>query len=89
MALNIKDDETYELVKELANLTGTTLTSAVKEAVREVLEKEKARRAEPKHRKRGDALREFAELAAPLFPKDKTGNDLINELYDDETGLPK
>jgi hypothetical protein len=42
-----------------------------------VLEKEKAGRAEPKHRKRSDALRELAEIADPLFPQDKTGNDLI------------
>jgi len=89
MALSIKDEETYELVKELAKLKGASLTSTVKEAVREVLEKERAKSQERKPRTRGELLREFSEMAAPLFPKNKTANELINELYDDETGLPK
>lgn len=33
MGLNIKNDETYRLVKELAKLTGETLTGAVTQAV--------------------------------------------------------
>jgi len=39
MGLNIKNDETYRLVEELANLTGETLTGAVTQAVRERLER--------------------------------------------------
>jgi len=37
MGLNIKNDETYRLVEELAKLTGETLTGAVTQAVRERL----------------------------------------------------
>lgn len=38
MALNIKNEETYRLVRELAAETGETLTEAVTVAVRERLE---------------------------------------------------
>ena len=37
MSLNIKSDETHRLVRELANLTGQSMTAAVTEAVRERL----------------------------------------------------
>ena len=37
MALNIKNDETYRLVEELARLTGETRTATVTQAVRERL----------------------------------------------------
>jgi hypothetical protein len=35
MALNIKDEETHRLVRDLANLTGENMTVAVRESVRE------------------------------------------------------
>ncbi len=34
-------------------------------------------------------LMEFSEYAAPLFRDGKTSKELMDELYDDETGLPK
>jgi antitoxin VapB len=37
MGLNIKNEETYELVQELARLTGESMTAAVTVAVRERL----------------------------------------------------
>ncbi len=39
MSLNIKNAETYRLVRELADLTGESMTGAVTEAVRERLER--------------------------------------------------
>ena len=39
MALNIKNDQTQRLVKQLTTLTGETMTEAVTEAVRERLER--------------------------------------------------
>jgi len=38
MALNIKDAETHKLAKELADLTKTSISMAVKEALRSALE---------------------------------------------------
>ena len=37
MSLNIKNEETYRLAQELAQLTGESMTAAVTEAVRERL----------------------------------------------------
>jgi antitoxin VapB len=47
MALNIKNEETYHLVQDLATLTGESLTSAVTEAVRERLERVRRERQGP------------------------------------------
>lgn len=41
MSLNIKNEETHRLVRELAALTGESMTEAVTEAVRERLERER------------------------------------------------
>ena len=42
MSLNIKNEETYRLVRELADLTGESMTGAVTEAVRERLKRIKS-----------------------------------------------
>jgi antitoxin VapB len=39
MALNIKNEETQRLAKELARLTGESMTAAITEAVRERLDR--------------------------------------------------
>jgi len=39
MSLNIKSPEAHELAREVADITGETLTTAVKEALRERLER--------------------------------------------------
>ncbi len=90
MSLNIKNEETTRMVRELAALKGVSLVVAVSEAVREKLEKEKAEReGVAKKKSRYELLMEFAHECAPLFKDGRSGNDLINDLYDDVTGLPK
>lgn len=44
MHLNIKNDEAHKLATELAQLTGENLTSAVTQALRERLARERRRR---------------------------------------------
>jgi hypothetical protein len=90
-SLNIKNAETARMVKELAALRGVSLVVAVTEAVREKLEKEKADREALAGTKKSryELLMEFAKECAPLFKDGRSGNELINDLYDDETGLPK
>jgi antitoxin VapB len=39
MSLNIKDEETHRLARELARVTGESMTAAVDKAVRERLER--------------------------------------------------
>jgi hypothetical protein len=92
MNLNIKNHQTYELVKELAMLKGVNLTSAVTLAVRNEIDREKAvRDAEsyPRKKSRFELLSEFAHDCAPLFKDGRSGNELIEDLYDEKTGLPR
>jgi antitoxin VapB len=85
MSLNIKDSETHRLVKELAREAGESLKTAVTIAVRERLERLRARR-----RRKKDAL--YAELialgkrGAALAPGPHIDHA---ELLYDENGLPK
>jgi antitoxin VapB len=90
MALNIKNEETNRMVRELAALKGISLVVAVTEAVREKLEKEKAER-ERGNGKKGLAawLMEISRETAPLMNDGRTSKEVMDELYDDETGLPK
>ena len=54
MSLNIKSEETHELTRELARLTGESLTEAVTTAVRERLERVRGERTHA--RARADVL---------------------------------
>jgi antitoxin VapB len=85
MSLNIKNAETYRLIRELADLTGESMTGAVTEAVRERLERlsrtqDRAGMAERLHSIAADMR---ARLPDDFF--DIEHGDL---LYD-EDGLPK
>jgi antitoxin VapB len=85
MSLNIKNPETYRLIRELADLTGESMTGAVTEAVRERLE-----RLAAAERKSGMAERLHAiaaEMRARL-PDDFFDIEHGDLLYD-EDGLPK
>jgi len=82
MALSIKDEETDQLARELARRNGETVTTAVKVALME--------RQKP-NPKAGLAawLMEISRETAPLMNDGRTTKELFDELYDDETGLPK
>lgn len=47
MSLNIKSPDVHELAREVADITGETLTTAVKEALRERLERLRGEDAPP------------------------------------------
>ena len=92
-SLNIKDREVHDLVKELAALKGTSLTSAVKLAVRKEIEREKASQAISgieKRKKRSEVLQSFARefVSRVKGPVDLHSWDIDKFLYD-ENGLPK
>jgi antitoxin VapB len=84
MALSIKDEETDQLARELARRNGETVTTAVKIALKERLERQKP------NPKEGLAawLMEISRETAPLMNDGRTTKELFDELYD-ETGLPK
>jgi antitoxin VapB len=85
MALNIKNEETNRMVRELAALKGISLVVAVTQAVQEKLEREKASKSES----RLEWLKRITAITAPLMNDGRTSKELLDELYDDETGLPK
>jgi hypothetical protein len=91
MGISIKSPIAETRIRELATLRGVSLVAAVTEAVEEKLEKEKAEREAiaKKKKSRYELLMEFAKECGPLFKGGRSGNDLINDLYDDVTGLPK
>ena len=85
MALNIKDEETHRLAQKLAQRNGETITTAVKVALQERLDRqEKAKTREG----RLEWLLKLSEQTAPLL-KDLPPSDKIGDLlFDKETGLP-
>jgi antitoxin VapB len=83
MSLNIKDEETHKLVRQLANETGETLTRAVTEAVRERLH-----RVRKKQRKK-PSIEELLEFGRRCRSHLKGPVPDHAALLYDEDGLPK
>jgi len=84
MSLNIKNEATHRQARELARLTGESMTVAVSEAIRERLERVKG------NSQKGLAERLMKigrECAAHLKEPYKSMD--IDELLYDEKGLPK
>ena len=82
MALNIKNEETCNLARELADLTGETMTGAITIALQERLERERDREARLK------AMREIVDRIAPHLRDGPSAVEHGDFLYD-ERGLPK
>jgi antitoxin VapB len=87
-ALNIKNDETYALARELADATGESLTEAVTTAVRERLGRLRLR-SEDDVEARLAAGRAIAEDMARRWGPYDPDVDPTAVLYDEETGLPR
>lgn len=85
MSLNIKNDETCRLARDLAQMTGETMTGAITVALRERLERERRRRG---IEARARELRAIAERCARLMGPGPSAVDHGDLLYD-ERGLPK
>ena len=85
MSLNIKNDETCRLARELADLTGESMTGAVTVALRERLEREKHDRSVEERKK---AIRAIAERCAKGLRPGPSAVEHGDLLYD-ERGLPK
>ncbi len=83
MALSIKNDEADRLARELAELTGETLTEAVVSSLRERLERKRAQRDA---RPLSERLMEIGRRCAALPVLDDRSPDEV--LGYDEHGLP-
>jgi len=94
--LNIKDAETTRLVRELIELTGETQTEAVRNALRQRLERTRTEReAQAKHTEE-DRRREFGKVWAKIQKIQErirrrgfAANMLTDDDLYDENGLPK
>lgn len=84
-SLNIKNEETHRIVKELAVLKGVSMVAAVTDAAREALEREKASKRES----RMEWLDRITKETAAIMNDGRTSKELMDELYDEETGLPR
>ena len=90
MSLNIKNPETYRLVKELADETGQSMTAAVTEAVRAQLDRIRADRgeSEAETEARFEQIHALFDLMRERAPAGYWDQDFDEKLYD-ERGLPK
>ena len=85
MALSLKDPRTDRLAREVARLTGESLTDAVRTALSERLARERLKRARPASL--ADELEAVARRVAALPVLDpRTPDEILG--YDDH-GLPR
>ena len=94
--LNIKDAEATRLARELAELTGESQTEAVRKALRERLEREKAEResldahsAEEKRREFERVWAKVQKIQESVRRRGLAKNMLTDDDLYDERGLPK
>lgn len=85
MGLNIKNERAHSLAKELAQLTGSSLTSVVIDALQTRLEQLKHEQAK---RKRTEELMAIGARCAAHIHHPMASADHGRLLYD-ETGMPK
>lgn len=86
MGLNIKNPRSEGLIRELAALRGVSLVSAVTEAVEHEIQRKNQSQRERKLT--ADWLMEVSRETGPMMNDGKTSKELMDELYDPETGLP-
>ncbi len=84
MSLNIKNPETHRLARELADMTGDSLTGAVTEAVRQRLERVRREQAVSL----ADRLLAIGRDCAARLPEPYRSADHADLLYGDD-GLPR
>jgi antitoxin VapB len=84
MPVSIKDPETERLARRLSAVTGETITAAVRQALRERLQRVEGRSTSPRLT---DELRAIRERCAALPVLDPRGADEI--VAYDEFGVPR
>lgn len=89
MSLNIKNRAAVEQIRKLAALKGVSLTRAVQVAVQREIDNEEKQRQGERNGDFADWLMNISKETAPLVNDGRTSRELMDELYDQETGLPK
>jgi antitoxin VapB len=85
MALSIRNRETERLAREVAVLTGESLTAAVHKALEERLQRLQARCERAEARRRAEILAIIEEAAALPLLDDRSEDEILGY---DEHGLP-
>lgn len=85
MSLNIKDEKTHRMARQLAKLTGESMTAAVGLAVQERLERVRMERSTGSMAER---IMKIARETGPRWKEPYRSMDHGDLLYD-ENGLPK
>jgi antitoxin VapB len=86
MAINIKNFEVETRIRELALMRGISLVTAVNEAVEREIKNEKE--TQRKKKLMAEWLMKLSRETGPMMNDGKTSKELMDELYDPETGLP-
>ena len=84
MSLNIKNEQTHQLARELAQLTGETMTGAITIALREKLDRERRERSVEARIQKLQVIRKRCRSLLKDGPSAVEHGDF---LYD-ENGLP-
>ncbi|WP_046013096.1 type II toxin-antitoxin system VapB family antitoxin [Microbacterium sp. SA39] len=87
MSLNIKNETTHELVRQLAAMTGQSQTSAVEDAVRRRIA-EVSREVQSFEERRRARIDELIEEARRIPLNGPTVEEIMADMYDD-MGLPR
>lgn len=87
MGINIKNAAVETRIRELAALRGVNLVTAVTEAVENEIEREK--QVQRKKKLMADWLMKISRETGPMMDDGKTSKELMDQLYDPETGLPR
>ena len=85
MGLNIKNEEAQRLAQELAKLTGESMTAAVRESLRERLERLRRER----NVSLADRLLAIGKDCAAHLKEPFRSSEHGDLLYDDRDGLPR
>jgi antitoxin VapB len=89
MSLNIKDPIVHAMARQVAATHGISMTGAVREALREKIEKDQAALdSAPRKKTLSELVEEFREKYREEL-KDVPHSWEINDLLYDEYGLPK
>lgn len=89
MSLNIKNQRVHDLAREAARVTGKTQTGAIEEALQRMLKEYGADPDAAEHERKLKRLNEILAWfdANPGDPDREIKT--IEDLYDEETGLPR
>ncbi|MFC7486442.1 type II toxin-antitoxin system VapB family antitoxin [Knoellia sp. CPCC 206453] len=87
MALNIKNERVVNLARDVAARTGTTQTGAIESALERYLADLLREAESDSKRRRIDQL--LAEIDAERPEGRPTVEEIMDDMYDPETGLPR